>query len=64
MIWLTWRQFRGQAIAAAAALAAFAILLVATGPGLASRYTTSGITWNACGELRVVTAKPEEMSSK
>jgi hypothetical protein len=42
MIWLAWRQFRAQAITAAAALAAFAILLVATGPGLASRYTASG----------------------
>jgi hypothetical protein len=44
MIWLTWRQFRGQALTAAAALAAFAILLAATGPGLASRYAASGIT--------------------
>jgi ABC-type transport system involved in multi-copper enzyme maturation permease subunit len=44
MIWLTWRQFRAQAITAAAALAAFAILLAATGPGLASRYATSKIT--------------------
>jgi hypothetical protein len=44
MIWLTWRQFRGQAITAAAALAAFAVLLAATGPGLASRYATSKIT--------------------
>jgi hypothetical protein len=43
MIWLTWRQFRAQAITAAAALAAFAILLAATGPGLASRYATSKI---------------------
>jgi hypothetical protein len=43
MIWLTWRQFRTQAITAAAALAAFAILLAATGPGLASRYATSKI---------------------
>jgi hypothetical protein len=44
MIWLTWRQFRGQALTAAAVLAAFAILLAATGPGLASRYATSKIT--------------------
>jgi hypothetical protein len=43
MIWLTWRQFRAQAITAAAALAAFAILLAATGPHLASLYTTSKI---------------------
>jgi hypothetical protein len=43
MIWLTWRQFRVQALTAAAALAAFAILLSATGPHLASLYTTSKI---------------------
>ena len=43
MIWLTWRQFRVQALTAAAALAAFAILLAATGPHLASLYTSSKI---------------------
>jgi hypothetical protein len=44
MTWLTWRQFRTQAAAAVTALAAFAILLAATGPHLASMYATSGIT--------------------
>jgi hypothetical protein len=44
MIWLTWRQFRVQALTVAAALAAFAILLAATGPHLASRYAASTIT--------------------
>jgi len=44
MIWLTWRQFRVQALTAAAALAAFAILLAVTGPHLAGRYTASAIT--------------------
>jgi hypothetical protein len=44
MIWLTWRQFRIQAITAATALAAFAILLAATGPHLASLYASSKIT--------------------
>jgi hypothetical protein len=44
MIWLTWRQFRVQALTAAAALAAFAILLAVTGPRLASRYAASAIT--------------------
>jgi hypothetical protein len=44
MIWLTWRQFRVQAITAGAALAAFAILLAATGPHLASMYSSSRIT--------------------
>ena len=46
MIWLTWRQFRVQAITAAAALAAFAVLLALTGPHLASLYAASGI--NGC----------------
>ena len=44
MIWLTWRQFRVQALTAAAALVAVAILLGATGPHLASLYAASGIT--------------------
>jgi hypothetical protein len=44
MIWLTWRQFRAQAITAAAALAAFAILLAVTGPHMASLYNASGLT--------------------
>ena len=44
MIWLTWRQFRAQAITAGAALAAFAIALAITGPHLASLYGSSGLT--------------------
>ncbi|MGH3174557.1 MAG: hypothetical protein ACRDPF_11945 [Streptosporangiaceae bacterium] len=44
MTWLTWRQFRAQALTAAGALAAFAILLGATGPHLASLYAASAIT--------------------
>jgi hypothetical protein len=43
MIWLTWRQFRIQAIVTAAALAAFAIALAVTGPQLASLYSSSGL---------------------
>jgi hypothetical protein len=43
MIWLTWRQFRPQAITSLTVLAAFAVLLGATGPHLASLYATSGI---------------------
>ena len=43
MIWLTWRQFRAQAIAAAAVLAALAILLGLTGPYMAHLYDISGI---------------------
>ena len=51
MIWLTWRQFRVQALTAAAALAAFAILLAATGPHLASLYASAitGCHGGSCG---------------
>jgi ABC-type transport system involved in multi-copper enzyme maturation permease subunit len=34
MIWLTWRQFRTQAAAVSAAVAAFAVVLAITGPRL------------------------------
>src|SRR6266702_939637 len=54
MIWLTWRQFRAQAVTAAAALAVFAVLLAVTGPHLASLYAASGISGcysQSCGQL-------------
>ena len=54
MIWLTWRQFRAQAVAASAALVAFAILLAVTGPHLASLYGASGLPGchgGGCGQL-------------
>ena len=44
MIRLTWLQFRAQALTAAAALAAFAVLLAATGPHLASMYSSYGLS--------------------
>jgi hypothetical protein len=44
MIRLTWLQFRAQAVTAAAALAAFAALLTATGLHLASLYTANGLS--------------------
>jgi hypothetical protein len=44
MIRLTLLQFRVQAVTAVAALAAFAILLAATGPHLASLYAASGLS--------------------
>jgi ABC-2 family transporter protein len=44
MIRLSLLQFRAQAITAAAALAAFAILLAITGPHLASLYSASGVS--------------------
>ena len=40
MIWLTWRQFRAAAAMMAAALAALAVILAVTGPGLADDYST------------------------
>jgi hypothetical protein len=43
MTWLTWRQSRAQAIAAAAALAVLAAALVVTGPNLVHLYDTNGI---------------------
>jgi hypothetical protein len=43
MIWLTWRQFRAQAIVASAALAVLAVVLAVTGLHLAHLYDTSGI---------------------
>ncbi len=38
MIWLTWRQFRVQAVTAAVALAALAVTLAVTGPHIAHLY--------------------------
>ncbi len=43
MFWLTWRQFRPQAIVAAVALAAMAVTLAVTGPHLAALYHDSGL---------------------
>jgi hypothetical protein len=43
MIWLTWRQFRPQAITGAVILAAVAIVLAVTGPGLVTRYDQIGL---------------------
>jgi hypothetical protein len=43
MLWLTWRQFRAQAIVAAAALAVVAISLVATAFSVRDRFKSAGI---------------------
>jgi hypothetical protein len=43
MIWVTWRQFRLQAIAAAVTFVALAIVLGYTGPHLVQLYHSSGI---------------------
>jgi hypothetical protein len=43
MTWLTWRQARAQALAAAGALGALAVILWITGPNLVHLYDTSGL---------------------
>jgi hypothetical protein len=51
MIWLTWRQFRTQAMVAAAVLVLVAIALGSTGPHLAHLYDSSGLlTCHAHGD--------------
>ncbi len=54
MTWLVWRQHRNQAYRAAAALAAFAILLLVTGRQMATQYQsalTSCAASHTCGNL-------------
>src|SRR5262249_29686664 len=43
MLWLTWRQFRAQAIVAATALAVVAISLIATGFSVRDQYRAAGL---------------------
>jgi hypothetical protein len=56
MIWMTWRQFRTQAIVALAALAAVAIAAAVTGPQLAHFYDTVVATCRAHGDCPTVTS--------
>jgi hypothetical protein len=65
MMWLTWRQFRAQAIVAAAALAVVAIALAVTGPHLAGLYASSGLaTCQAHGNCeRLVTAFMDQVKA-
>jgi uncharacterized membrane protein len=53
MMWVTWRQFRWQAITAAAVLAALAVVLAVTGPDLVARYDQAGLSGchATCGSL-------------
>ena len=44
MTWVTWRQFRGQAIASGAVLLAVAVVLAVTGPNLVWKYDNAGLT--------------------
>lgn len=43
MIWFTWRQFRAQAVVAAAVLAVLAVVLLVSGLSLASAYNSAGL---------------------
>ena len=65
MMWLTWRQFRAQAIVAAAALAVVAIALAVTGPHLAGLYASSGVaTCQAHGNCeRLITAFMDQVKA-
>ncbi|WP_410658857.1 ABC transporter permease [Amycolatopsis sp. lyj-112] len=55
MIWLTWRQFRAPAFALFGALAALAVILAVTGPGIADEYAAGvalcGGDSDACKEF-------------
>jgi ABC-type transport system involved in multi-copper enzyme maturation permease subunit len=52
MIWLTWRQFRTQAVAVSALVAAFGLLLLVTGPHLVTLYRDSSFATcrSNCGQ--------------
>jgi hypothetical protein len=53
MIWLTWRQFRTQAVAGLIVLAAVVAFYAATGPGLAHLADTTGFAscTTGCGDV-------------
>lgn len=57
MIWLTWRQFRTQAVVVFAALAALAAVLALTGPGLAHDYSTGIATCTAHRDCSTFTSQ-------
>jgi len=57
MIWLTWRQFRTQAVVAAAVLVVVAVVLVVTGMNIAQLYNTIGLPGcHAHGDCQQVAA--------
>ncbi|MDL4815060.1 ABC transporter permease [Actinomadura opuntiae] len=57
MIWLTLRQFRTQAAAGFAALAALAAVLAATGPGLADDYASGRSACTAARDCSTFTGQ-------
>lgn len=59
MIWLTWRQFRGQALTALAALAVLAIYLVLLGLAIRNSYDVNVIDCEIINSCSVSDAKDE-----
>jgi ABC-2 family transporter protein len=53
MIWLTWRQFRAQTVAAAGALALLALAFAVTGPQLVHLYDTTVATCQAQHDCQI-----------
>jgi hypothetical protein len=51
MTWLAWRQHRNQAYFAAAALAAFAVLITVTVLQMAATYRAALAACHGCGDL-------------
>jgi ABC-2 family transporter protein len=61
MIWLTWRQFRTQALVGAVLLAVVAAALLATAPGLFDRYHDSGFAGCATGCAQLAQAFTDDV---
>ena len=57
MMWMAWRQFRTQAAVVAGALAAIAIVLAVTGPGLVHLYDTTVATCARHNDCSVAAAQ-------
>jgi len=51
MIWFTWRQFRSQTVIAAAALAAFGVLLLVTAPIITDLYAPVAACHSDCASV-------------
>jgi hypothetical protein len=56
MIWMTWRQFRTQAVVALGALVAATVAVAVTGPHLAHLYNTVVATCGVHGDCPTVTS--------
>ena len=56
MIWMTWRQFRAQAIVAVGALAVLAVYLVVTGLAIRDAYTKDFVSCRSTGGCHTTAA--------